>query len=289
MNCEYCGKEFSSKSNLSAHIKTAKYCLEIRGQTEKKLFECEFCSKVLSQKATLIDHLETCKERYKKMVENTETKIKKLENEIGNAKRSKLNSKFEELLSEKLAEKDKYYQEKLDEKDEYICKLEAKITKFEDALIIANKKSTTTNVVINNNSLDLSKERVRNVIETQLTPLIVGKGQEGLALLCATHLLKNEKGDLVYKCTDPSRQIFEYVDNDGCVVKDVKAVKLTSALSQSGNLEKKARESAEKLWTDENGSVDNDKFNFHVNKVMDISNLSNDNTRFRSTLTSLTS
>ena len=177
------------------------------------------------------------------------------------------------------------------EKDEYIKKLEAKLVKFEDALISTKKpitNTTTNNVVITNNNLDLSRERIRNVLENQLTPLIVGKGQAGLAELCANHLLKNENGDLVYKCTDPSRQIFEYVDHDGVVIKDVKAVKLTNALSLSGNLEAKTRESAEKLWTDDQGQIDNDKFNFHVNKVMDISNLSTDNTKFRTTLTTLT-
>jgi hypothetical protein len=261
MQCTFCNKEFSSKSNLNAHQKSAKYCLDLQGKKEK-LFECEYCTKNFTQKQALIVHCNTCKEKDKKSLEH------KFDNE-----NSRLKTQIEELKN-------------------YISKLESKLEKFENAVISMKKGSThttTTNNVTINNGLDLSKERVRNVIERQLTPLIAGRGQEGLAELCATHLLKNENGDLMYKCTDPSRQIFEYRDNDGCLIKDVKAKKLTNALSQSGNLDKKARESGEKLWKDEKGEFDNEKFNFHVNKVTDISNLPNDNSKFRVALTTLTS
>ena len=56
--CESCKKSFSSKSNLNAHMKNAKYCLEKRGLLEKKeeipvvpvkkLFPCEGCKKIFS-------------------------------------------------------------------------------------------------------------------------------------------------------------------------------------------------------------------------------------------------
>ena len=152
MECMFCKKTFSTKSNLVAHIKTAKYCLEMQGKTDP-IFECEFCKKALSQKATLLDHLNSCKERYHKLAENKEveykTIIKKLETEISKLKRSDKDSlqKKDEYYQEKIKEKDKNYEEKLKEKNAYIVKLEAniekleaKLEKFEDIVLSKTEK-----------------------------------------------------------------------------------------------------------------------------------------------------
>ena len=64
--CLHCHKKFSTKSNLSAHQKTAKYCLEKQGKDDNGNFDCEFCQKKFRVKQTLIDHYHACKEKLKK-------------------------------------------------------------------------------------------------------------------------------------------------------------------------------------------------------------------------------
>lgn len=42
--------------------------------------------------------------------------------------------------------------------------------------------------------------------------------------------MKDEEGKLKYICTDPSRQVFQYKNEDGKIQKDVRVTKLTKAL-----------------------------------------------------------
>ena len=133
MECEFCKKTFSSKSNLYTHQHTAKFCLELQGNGSNKEFKCEFCNKQYAQKKGLILHINSCKER-EKMVQNDkdneQTKIvKKLEAEILKMKRTE-----KENIKNIIEEKDKNYEEKIKEKNEYIAKLEANIAKLEAKL-----------------------------------------------------------------------------------------------------------------------------------------------------------
>ncbi len=75
--CQYCGKNFSSKSNLLNHQKNAKYCLEIQlsqqqntkdlKQTKDKIslrnekIECEYCNGRFSHKSSYTRHKTICK------------------------------------------------------------------------------------------------------------------------------------------------------------------------------------------------------------------------------------
>ena len=305
MNCTFCNKTFSSKSNLVAHIKTAKYCLEMQGKTENT-FECEFCKKVLSQKATLLDHLSTCKERYKKLLENQEINskniIKKLESEITKLKRLEKESlqKKDEHYQEKLKERDNYYQEKLKDKDEkiqdkneYIAKLEARLDKFESTVVnMATEpkttKTTTNNVVVNNNTLNLSTEHVTKVLDEHFTKEVVAGGQKKLAEMVYEKMLKGPDGKSSYVCVDPSRHTFEFINNDGDVERDVKAKKLTKALINS-NMHKKAAEVGNQIWTKEDGHVDSSLFEYCSPKVMELACFERDDSKFRSELSALTS
>ena len=68
--CEFCGKNFSSKSNLYTHLTKAKYCILKRNINNPKSaaisFECteiscEFCDKTFSSKSNLYTHLTKAK------------------------------------------------------------------------------------------------------------------------------------------------------------------------------------------------------------------------------------
>ena len=249
MDCEYCKKTFVSKSNLSTHQKTTKYCLEIQGKTSNG-FKCEYCDKIYTQSQALDTHLKICSEKKKifikqKEVESSQT-IKKLESEITKLKRTekeKLKEK-DTYYQEKLKEKETYYQrdikvleDKVQDKQEYITKLEARLERFESTVVnMATEpktKTTTTNVVVNNNTLNLSQEHVTKVLDEHFTKEVAAGGQKGLAKMVREKMLTGPDGKPTYVCVDSSRQTFEFTNNDGDVERDVKAKKLTKALINS--------------------------------------------------------
>jgi hypothetical protein len=119
MNCDICQKSFSSISSLNFHKKTAKYCLEKQGKTNDK-FKCEYCDKIFTTVQRLSEHThQTCK-IYRKIIDEQQVK-----------------------------EKESYHEMILKEKNEYIAKLEtniakleAKLEKFENA-VVTNMAATS--------------------------------------------------------------------------------------------------------------------------------------------------
>jgi cob(I)alamin adenosyltransferase len=122
IQCNICNKEFSTKGSLHTHQKTAKYCLEKQGKNNEE-FNCNFCQKKFTLRHVLQDHLQTCKEKSKKEIS------KEYESEI-------------KTLNKIINEKDRYYTDQINTLKETIEKLEAKLEKFEDA-VIASKKPTS--------------------------------------------------------------------------------------------------------------------------------------------------
>ena len=283
MECSFCKKVFGSKTALEHHKKTAKYCLEIQGINSIENFECLYCKKHLSTNERLLTHNIICKE--KKKQENIE-KEKKIESTFYEQKK---------YYEEKIKEKDSL----LKEKNDYIEKLEAKIEKFEDLLIdskrekktitstptlIPNTTHNTTNIVINNNYLNLNDiPKMTAFLEEKLDKEVVAGGQKGLAFLLSNTVLKDK-----YKCVDPSRQNFEFTNELGEVERDVKAKKLTNALIKS-DICSKSGEIGMELWKKEDGSTDSLRYEAHSKNVLEMINFTRDNSTFRSELSALTS
>jgi len=78
--CQFCVKEFSTKSNLNRHQLSAKSCIN----NEKRLYKCDFCVKEITSRENYIHHLSICKEKNKTVdkSEKLEKEIQTLKNEL---------------------------------------------------------------------------------------------------------------------------------------------------------------------------------------------------------------
>lgn len=264
MDCEFCHKKFSTKQNLLYHQKNTKYCLDLQGKSNEN-FMCEYCNKVFTCKQRLTIHIkETCKLKNKKSFED---EMKKLNEDFIHFKKESKN--------------------KLKEKDKIIYKLESKIEKLENTILslaIEPKTKNTTNHVVINNTLNLSKEHVTKILDEHLTKDIVAGGQKKLAQMVCEKMLKDSEGNLTYKCVDSSRHNFEFINLNGLIEKDIKALKLKNALI-SGNIIAKAGETGKTIWTKTDGTTNSDQYIASSDKVMEIICIDIDDSKFRSALT----
>jgi len=307
MDCEFCKKTFSTKSNLTAHQKSAVYCLELQGK-ENKNFVCEYCSKTFTLHKTLNEHILVCKEKQKKEKESVDNYYKEL------SKKIEKYQGIEKKLDEKNKE-NKHIKDKLSEKNEYIAKLEAsivkleaKLEKFENAVTniatstthaleakavkaassstSSTTNNTTTNITVNN-YLNLSQENVKKVLTERLNYNVVYAGQAGLATFVFDNILKDSTGKLIYRCVDASRQMFEFVDENGETVRDMKAEKLTQSLLK-GDVIRLGLEAAAVGWNTENEKLNTERVGVFGPKVNEYADLNRNNTVFRSKVSSLT-
>lgn len=327
MNCDFCNKSFSTKSNLLTHQKTAKYCLDLQGK-ENNDFICKNCNRTFTANKILVDHIQVCKERLRKEKDEKEqdyTKtIRKLETEIIKLKRDKTGDKQQleekvkdllrctqenEYIKKSLQEKEEYIEKALQEKNEYITKLEAKLEKMEAKLESKLEKlesavttmaieskvssaSTTTNnttniTVTNNNVLNLSKEHVNKVLKDNLDYNVVYAGQAGFAKFVVDKMLKRPDGKLTYKCVDPSRQMFEFIDESGETVRDMRAEKLIQSLLD-GDAIKIGLDAAAKGWNTDDRQLNNARTETFGPRVTEYTELNRHNTVFRNKVSSLT-
>jgi hypothetical protein len=269
MECQYCKKTFNNKYTLGQHQKTAKYCLDLQG-IENTAFSCTYCNKNLCTNDRLYTHYQSCKEKQKiEILKDVET-----ENE--------------------------YLKKNLQEKNEYIAKLETKIEKLESTVTTialesktpAKPASTTNNTtnlinVTNNNYLNLSQEHIKKVLSEKLNYNVVYAGQAGLAKFVFDYMLTDEDGNIIYRCVDPSRQMFEFFDEKGEKVRDVKAEKLIQSLLK-GDVIRLGLEEAAKGWNTDDNSLNLERTTVFGPKVSEYAELNRNNTVFRSKVSSLT-
>jgi hypothetical protein len=285
MECEFCKKKFSSKSNLRYHIKTNKKCQEIQLQQNKDniVFEnvnCEFCDKNFTKQTIKIHH-KTCKKKIdielKNLISDKDTEIKNLKKE---------NKKIKNLLSEKVEENKKLQMRIIE------LETENKIYLQDRDLVqkLATQPKTTNNdnrIRINNNFFD-NPERIKQMIDEKLTKDYISDGQKGVAQFACKNLLKDENGNMNYICSDLSRHIFKYQNSEGNIEKDVKANKLTNMLIEAG-ITHKTLSVAPSLWTEEDGNINSNKFQTYSPYTSEITAMQLDNSIFRNELATLTS
>ena len=296
MNCEHCNSIFKTKSALNYHKNNAKYCLSIQKEknervvaVKEKKFKCEYCEKVLSNKQNLLYHINCC---YKK-------KDKEL-NELKERSEKEL-IELKERSDRELIEKDKIivkantqienYKEREENYKEQIKNLQDKLDR------IANKaidRPTTTFTNTTNNNLNITTsmdfdnmETLKDAIDTKLNANHIVDGQRGLAQFLVDAILKDSEGNLKYKCTDPSRSIFKFLNSQGEINKDVDAKKLISYIV-NGGIKGKSVEIANSWYRDEDGCIDMMKYDIMNEPQQHILKIEDDSSSFRRELASMT-
>ena len=288
MECEFCKKYLSNKSNLTYHKKTNKKCLVLQQkESSEKIQNCGFCSKKFSVQNLKV-HLLTCKNKIK---HNKEELIEKKNEELTNEYKKKIEelSKDNEKMKEEI--------EKL-KKELEICELRKEL-EIKDALYKDEHKTikklalqpkitnNTNNNIIGNLNLNDTK-RIKEILEKEFTPNDIMDGQKGLANFAFNKILRDEEGNLVYVCGDPSRKIFKYKDSLGKLIKDVNTQKLTDAFILS-EISQITNKKSQEYWIKQDGTQDHYKFNIISNPAAEIMNLKYNNVQFREQLVNLTS
>ena len=222
MECNFCNKKFSTLSSLNNHKATAKYCLKIQNKDVK--FKCLECEKTFTTNNSLTEHKKICKKITTKL-SSKDILIAKQESIIEQLE------KQDKLYKEQLQKQEDVYKEQLQKQQEQISELQKIIERMGTTAI---SKPTTTN---NNNTkilllapLDLSHERISNIVSTKLNSDHIVDGIAGLAKFVTNEIIKDENGTLLYNCVDSSRQMFKYKNEKGDVVKDKNANKLIGAI-----------------------------------------------------------
>ena len=281
MNCEFCKKVLSTKGNLIYHQKNNKTCLLIQQRVNDNtitiaLVNCEFCNQSFSE-SNLIKHVGKCKTKpiIEKLKKEKDKEIEKL--------RKEKDSEIEKLkkIIKKLKKKNMDLNISIQSLKVANC-----IYSEDHKEIIKMAKEPKTNNIIGNNFFS-DTEKIKEIINTKLDRFDIAGGQKGIAQFAVNNLLKNDDGIPNYVCTDPSRQIFKFQNEDGQLEKDVRASKLTNILFESG-LKDKSYDIGQKLWTKEDGSQDSEKFRMYQPKIYEINSMNSDNSTFRSELVCLT-
>ena len=266
--CEYCNNVFKTLKIMNKHQKTAKFCLI----KQKKQIICGSCNNISYSQNDFENHQNNC-------ITFLKSKIKELNDE--NKDIVYYQNKIE-FCEKQLIEKN----EQLIEKDNQIKHLQEQIVSITKTAV--SKPTTTNNNNINNKILNMSvlnldNENVKNIINNNYNLDVISEGQKGVAKFATNFLLKDSDGNLNYVCTDASRKIFKYKNNDGELEKDINAQKLTDILSDNGIFNTTSQITKDH-WTNDDGSIDDDKFSKLFSKTLEINSLKEDNTIFKNEL-----
>ena len=267
MECEFCGNVFMNIYILKNHQIKTKYCLIKQNKIDKQnigkdLYECVACLIKIDPK-TKKRHDNNCKKLLHKNIKELNEIIIQKDIEIKN------------LIIQKETEMKENI--KIQTSHDIYKDFFTKHAKPENTNII-----TETNNIINMSPLDINKDKFGETIDELFNKNYLLNGQKGVARFAVDNLLKDNFGNLTYRCTDPSRQIYRYRSLEGEMVKDVKAKKLTSSL-----LDKLTTKSSE-ITKDETKDSCEDKFFMYSNNFLEIKRLEDDNKDFITELASLT-
>jgi len=218
MECEFCKTTFSSISSLNKHKVKTKYCLKLQGIDTNSIV-CEYCNECFSSMKTIDKHMKKC--AIIKLTKDNETLKKQIQEQL---------LKLKENQDEIQSLKDQLYK-----KDIEIAELKSANNIYKDSQEclkeIAKQPKTTTTTTNNNKNymnmpvFNLTKESIENMVKKNFTFDHLQDGQTGVACFTVDNLLKDKDNNLLYECSDPSRNMFVYKTQKG-IEKDLKRINL---------------------------------------------------------------
>jgi hypothetical protein len=266
--CEFCNKKFKSKGILRTHQSTAKYCLSLRHNQTNQQYKCDFCDKSYTVKVNLESHLFKCR----KKIESNYQKIIDEKNKIIELKDSEI----------------KYLHNQIKEL--------ASIAIEKPNNIINNSSNNSNNKMIDNRTLNmvpfnLTEEKILEVLKEKFEEKHLLKGQEGLANFFVENVLVTPEKKFLYRCTDSARNHFIFIDENGKIQKDINAYHLTRMINEPvKQITKELYQDCanrffdNNVYDDENNdgtdTADEDKLMYITDKVTEIANLKNNNSKF---------
>ena len=288
MNCEHCNSILSSLSSLNYHKLHNKKCIIKQGLLiVNQIFPCNLCKKHFTTKNSLVRHncLKNKVEKKSKieklnniniLLETYRNEIN-LENEVKNKEleiyRTKIELKNNELEIE-LKNKELEIELKNKELERYrnIVNLEKEVQRKEieilykriekldktmsDALLQSVNKPTISNTTTTHNNFNLipldigHRNNIKDIVENHYNLEYQINGQKGLAKLLSDSGVLKPKGENIYICSDSSRGIFKYKNENGIEIRDIQAKDLTSWIHATAikNIKKEGLQRAIELF-----------------------------------------
>lgn len=274
MECEFCKKCFKNKYTLKSHQKTAKYCLELRGDLKIGKYLCEYCNKDFTQKIHLCTHLKTCSMNTRQAhIFNKRLEEKEKIWEKKNMTFKSLTKKFMDQISQLEKENE---QLKID-RDEILNKYEKLAeTIAKNPRTITNKNTFISNTV-NLSIFDKTDDDINRIVNEKYNKDYLIAGQKGVARFTHSHVL-NTEGDPIYEITDRSRGHGRYKKSNSEVVRDYGMKGLTTKVLPS------IKQKAIKIVQSDPVYFTDEAITYGMNEVY---SLNDDNSSFRNEMIKL--
>ena len=290
--CEFCKKEYINKSVLNKHQKTTKKCLELQNLNLHLTNKCDNCNYSTNRTDYYKLHLQTCKHKitktsceltnkYNNMNENYEklnVECIKIKNEF-----DKLNKKYTNITIQKNNIKMKYIEV---QKENTRLILENQlhlntIKMLENQVSVSHRflqdnintiiskpsiQQQENNLTNHNNqkidlSLNLNSDFIQKNVDDNFTLHHLLNGIKGVATFTNDFIVHKENGQSKYICTDSSRAVFKYKDENGMIQKDIKATKLKN------NVKNPIITKSKQLYESESSRLLNDSCTDHKSDV----------------------
>lgn len=245
---------------MLAHQKRAKYCIKLQksggNPTKTDMKECDDCGKYMST-PNYQRHIKSCSARKDVIIEE--------------------------------------YIREISEKDKTIIKLTTemaiykKISESSTSCVeeIA-KQPKINNIWVNVGSFSIlsdenEQDKIGLLMKENFSDEHFNSGQKGLARWAHKHLLTDNNGNLLYKCTNSALDVFKYKNTDGDICKDIQAKKLSKLLGE------KVKPLTKDKITRMGDTFGSDEWDICYENAQELNDIGENNSSFRKEIRCLTS